>query len=110
MATTPVYQLRIGSTNVARLQKVQDTVSRAWVTTADVSCTLVDATDAAVAGAVDLSMPYAAGATASAGEYRTELPPTLELTTDAIYTLVITAVAQDGSTREFRLPCIAVAG
>jgi hypothetical protein len=107
---TPVYQLRIGSTNVARLQKLRDAVTGAWLANATVTCTLKDATDTPVSGAEDLAMPFTAGPTGATGEYRANLPPSLELAVDAIYALVLTAVAQDGSAREFRLPCIAVAG
>lgn len=110
MTIASVQELLKDTTNVVRLRRVQDDVTRAWLIDATVKCTLFDPDGNAVVGATDLPMDYAAGSSAAKGEYRATLSHTLPLVLGALYGLVITAQAADGSQRVFHEPCKCVEG
>lgn len=102
--------LRLNSTNVARLRRLRDDETRAFLADATVTGTLRDANGEDVPGAVDLDMEFVPGPTDEEGEYRATIQHTVDLDEGALYTFVVTAVAQNGSQREFNIPCVAELG
>lgn len=103
-------ELIMNSTNVVRLKRLKDDVTRAYLSTATATLDLYDAVGVPVAGAQGLAMPYAAGTGTRPGEYRGTIPASVVLVKNATYDAHVTAVAADGSTRLFHVPCVAVEG
>lgn len=100
--------LLIGSTNVLELTALQDTVTGAYPTDAEVTASLALAGQP-VTGAQGLPLAYVAGTTDEETTYRGELPATVALT-PRVYTLTITAADPSGNQRTFVIAASAVLG
>lgn len=112
MATVAARQPIVkDSTNVVRLKKLHDEVTREWLADAIVTCTLFDATGVTpIVGADNLPVIYAAGSSPAKGEYRATLAANLPLTVGTLYSLRTVAIGADGSVRVFNDVCECIAG
>lgn len=108
MNTATPMTLAVGSTNSVRLRRLRHEVTGDFIPTATVRCTLFDAEGDPVDGAIDLPMPFTAGASPSKGAYVGTIDDDVSLEAGAHYVAEITAVAPDLSERIFRVPCVAM--
>lgn len=112
---TSLELLVVGGTNVVELTKLTDTKLKTFPIDAVVTCSVLDASGAAVANAQNLAMAYEPAVAASpptpaipAG-YRGQIPSTVALVVGQSYTERIIAT-QGGNTRPFIKHCLAVEG
>lgn len=70
---------------------------------ATVTCTIVDAAEAPVANGNAIAMPYVAGTTGEATEYRGVVPATVALAKNQKYTAKIVAVLPGGAKHTYRV-------
>lgn len=98
--------LRIASTNVVELAGLQNTTTKAYITTASITCDLLDATGATVSGATGLAMPLVAGTSGPTVTYRAIIPDTASLSA-APYTARLSIDDLAGNKRRIDLPCTA---
>lgn len=93
-----------GSDNLVRLDALNNASTGAYVNNATVTFTLKDASGAVVAGLSAVAMPYVGGTN---GRYEGTIPNGTALTSNAAYTVEITAT--QGATVLFRkLSAIAI--